>query len=130
MLSGFAISQADGRPMYRQVMEQIKQRIAIGDWQPEQKIPSIREFAVALRVSVITIKRAYMELERDGVIVTMQGKGCFVAADPNLGTRLHGQELDEHLVEAARLAVLAGLELEDLLDLLREAYERIPRSPT
>ena len=61
--------------MYLQIMEQIRHRIAVGDWQPGQEIPSIRALAVATAVSVITVKRAYLELERAGVIVTRQGKG-------------------------------------------------------
>ena len=65
--------------MYLQIMEQIRHRIAVGDWPPGQEIPSIRALAVAMQVSVITVKRAYLELEREGVIVTRQGKGSFVA---------------------------------------------------
>ena len=77
--SELLISQADRRPMYLQIMEQIRRRIAIGDWQPGHELPSIRALAAAVQVSVITVKRAYLELERDGVIVTRQGKGSFVA---------------------------------------------------
>ena len=65
--------------MYLQIMEQIRRRIAVGDWQPGHELPSIRALAAAIQVSVITVKRAYLELERDGVIVTRQGKGSFVA---------------------------------------------------
>lgn len=127
-LAGFVISQADGRPMYRQVMEQIKVRVAAGDWQPEQMIPSIRELAVALKVSVITIKRAYLELEREGVIVTMQGKGSFVAADGDLGAKLHSQELDDHLDKAVHVAALSGVDLASLVERVRAAWERSQRN--
>src|SRR5690606_8463541 len=82
------ISQADRRPMYLQIMEQIRHRVATGDWQPGQEIPSIRAMAIDLRVSVITVKRAYLELEREGVIVSRQGKGSFVADNVELGTSL------------------------------------------
>src|SRR5579863_6951968 len=94
---GFVISQTDKRPIYLQIMEQIKQRIAVGDWTEGQSIPSIRQMAVDLEVSVITVKRAYLELEREGVIVTQQGKGSRVASKPGLGTRLREQELEQHL---------------------------------
>src|SRR5580693_682314 len=104
MSSGFIISQTDKRPIYLQIMEQIKRRIAVGDWAEGQGIPSIRQLAVDLQVSVITVKRAYLELEREGVIVTQQGKGSQVASDPGLGTRLQEQELEKHLERAARLA--------------------------
>ena len=69
----FILSQADGRPMYGQIMDQVRQRVAVGDWRPGTMLPSIRELAVALNVSVITVKRAYLELERNGVIVTQHG---------------------------------------------------------
>ena len=98
------ISQADRRPMYLQIMEQVKHRVASGDWAPGQEIPSIRSLAVDLRVSVITIKRAYLELERDGIIVTRQGRGTFVADNVELGQTLQLQELDQRLQSAVRLA--------------------------
>lgn len=109
MLNRLTISQADRRPMYLQIMEQIRHRVAVGDWKPGQEIPSIRALAVGLRVSVITVKRAYLELERDGVIVTRQGRGSFVADDVDLGTSLKEQELDEHLTAAVGIARLLGL---------------------
>jgi GntR family transcriptional regulator len=65
--SGIVLSRAGGRPMYLQIMEQIRQRIAVGDWPAAQPLPSIRQLATDLGVSVITIKRAYLELEREGV---------------------------------------------------------------
>ncbi len=119
--AGFVISQADGRPMYLQIIEQIKQRIAVGDWARGEEIPSIRQLAVALAVSVITVKRAYLELEREGVIVTRQGKGSTVADDPDLGPRLYERELDQHLEEAARLGELLGLTEDELVSRLRAA---------
>ena len=84
MDGAFAISQSDKRPMYLQIMEQIKQRIAVGDWTEGQAIPSIRQLAVDLQVSVITVKRAYLELEREAIIITQQGKGSRVASTPGL----------------------------------------------
>src|SRR5262250_1615365 len=100
----FVISQTDKRPMYLQIMEQIKQRIAVGDWATGQAIPSIRQLAVDIGVSVITVKRAYLELEREAVIVTRQGKGCFVASDSGVGARIREQEVAQHLEQAVRSA--------------------------
>jgi GntR family transcriptional regulator len=108
------ISQADGRPMYLQILEQVKQRVAAGDWQPGEEIPSFRALAATTRVSVITVKRAYLELERAGVIVTRQGKGSFVAESPDLGIELQNQELDRHLTAAAGLADLLDLSEREL----------------
>lgn len=109
--------------MYVQIMEQIKQRIAVGDWAPEEEIPSIRQLALTLRVSVITVKRAYLELEREGVILTQHGKGSIVAPNPSLGLRLFDEELAEHLEQVARLGALLGLTTEELTERLREATE-------
>src|ERR1700746_1613722 len=121
----FVISQSDKRPMYLQIMEQIKQRIAVGEWAEGQAIPSIRQLAVDFSVSVITVKRAYLELEREGVIVTQHGKGSFVASAGDIGARIREQELEQHLAEAARIAALLGMETEELESRLREAGDRL-----
>ena len=88
--------------MYLQIMEQIRHRIAVGDWEPGRELPSIRALAASVQVSVITVKRAYLELEREGVIVTRQGIGSFVAERADLGVQLRRSELDEHLTAAVR----------------------------
>ena len=124
----FILSQSDGRPMYLQIIDQIRLRIAVGDWQPGFKLPSIRELAVATRVSVITVKRAYQELEKEGVIVTQQGKGSFVSQIDDLGMKLREEELEQHLTEAIEVARTLGLDAEDLKarldDLMRDEPER------
>ena len=109
--------------MYLQIMEQIKQRVAVGDWQRGAEIPSIRQLAVALSVSVITIKRAYLELEREGVIVTHQGKGSFVAPDPDLNPRLVEEKLAGHLDQAAHLGMSLGLSSHEMKERLQSAIE-------
>lgn len=114
--------------MYLQIMEQIKQKVAVGDWPRGEEIPSIRQLAVDLRVSVITVKRAYLELEREGVIVTQQGKGSTVAADPGLNPRLWEEELAQLLDQAVRLGVLLGLSTVDLTSRLQEAADRWTQS--
>lgn len=125
MHAALTLSQTDKRPMYLQIMEQIKQRIAIGDWAEGQPIPSIRQLAVGLQVSVITVKRAYYELEREGIIVTHHGKGSFVASTPGLGARLREQDLQQHLEQAARIAAHLGMPSKELAARLREAGERL-----
>lgn len=120
------LSQADARPMYLQIFEQVRQRIAAGDWPPGQEIPSIRQLAVALSVSVITVKRAYLELERAGQIVTQQGKGSSVAESPPADPENDSSppaRLAEHLAEAARLGALLGLSPGELAERLRRAAE-------
>jgi GntR family transcriptional regulator len=125
MGEAFIISQADKRPMYLQIIEQIKQRVAVGDWLVGQPIPSIRQLAVDIGVSVITVKRAYLELEREGVIVTRQGKGSFVASDSEVGTRIREHELAQQLEQAARSAALLRLSPKDLEKRIRATYERV-----
>lgn len=125
MGESFIISQADKRPMYLQIMEQIKQRVAVGDWAAGQPIPSIRQLAVDIGVSVITVKRAYLELEHEGVIVTRQGKGSFVASDSEVGTRIRERELAQQLEQAARSAALLGLSPKDLEKRIRATYDRV-----
>ena len=125
MNGGFVISQTDKRPIYLQIMDQIKQRVAVGDWTEGKPIPSIRQLAVDLQVSVITVKRAYLELEREGVIVTQQGKGSQVAPSPGLGMRLQEEELKKHLEQAIRLAEMLGLRPKELEGRLRETGDRL-----
>src|SRR5271170_2595019 len=125
MHSDIIISQSDGRPMYLQIKEQIMQRVAVGEWARGEELPSIRQLAVALQVSVITVKRAYLELEREGVIVTQHGKGSIVAPDPGLGQRLYDEELAEHIEQAARLGALLGLGPEELAGRLQEASDQV-----
>ena len=130
MRGAFTISQTDKRPIYLQIMEQIIQRIAVGDWAEGQAIPSIRQLAVDLQVSVITVKRAYLELEREGIIVTQHGKGSHVASRPGLGARLREQELQQHLEQATRIAAILGIRPRQLEARLREAGDRIAEKET
>jgi DNA-binding transcriptional regulator YhcF (GntR family) len=118
------ISQTDGRPMYLQIVEQVRQRVAIGDWPGGAELPSIRQLAVTLRVSVITVKRAYYELEREGVILTHQGKGSTVAADSTLGARIYETELSGHIDQAARLGAALALPQGELVARLERAIAR------
>ena len=123
MNSDLLISQADRRPMYLQIIEQIRHRIAVGDWPSGHELPSIRALAAAVQVSVITVKRAYLELERDGVIVTRQGKGSFVAENANLSIQLRQADLDEHLAAAAGIARVLGMPADELAERLHAAVK-------
>jgi len=127
MHSGIQLSQTDARPMYLQIMEQIRRRIALGDWPPGREIPSIRALAAELRISVITVKRAYEELESEGVIVTRHGKGSCVADKVALSTDLQEAELEEHLVAAANIARMLQLSEDELIARLRRARRNLPK---
>lgn len=119
MKSGFVFSQTDSRPMYQQIMEQIIQRIGVGDWPPNTPLPSIRQLATEIKVSIITVKRAYLELERDGVIITQQGKGSRVNDSLDF-TQLQRDELTQHLMQAGKLAKSLGISETELLRMLKK----------
>jgi len=116
----FILSQTDGRPMYLQIIEQIKSRVSVGDWPMGFKLPSIREMAVATRVSVITVKRAYQELEREGVIVTQQGKGSFIAEIDDLSVQLQHQEIQNLLSQALLIARSLGMNRNDIKQIINK----------
>ena len=124
MHSELTISQADSRPMYLQIIEQVRRRVAVGAWGPGQEIPSIRALAASTRVSVITIKRAYFELEHEGVITTRQGRGTFVSENVQLQQDLREQELDQHLAKAADAGRELGLGTKELEQRLREVVRK------
>ncbi|MGA9659332.1 MAG: GntR family transcriptional regulator [Asticcacaulis sp.] len=105
--------------MYQQIMEQIKQRIAVGDWPPNTPLPSIRELATEIKVSLITIKRAYLELEREGVIVTQQGKGSRVSDRLDM-KHIQRKELLHHLEQAGKLAKTLAIPEDEILRLIRQ----------
>ena len=109
------INNKSGAPIYDQIYNQIKQQIISGALQPDEAMPSIRGLARDLRISVITTKRAYSDLEEAGFIETVQGKGCFVAAG-NQGL-LREEELrrmEALLAQAAALAETLGVTRADL----------------
>jgi GntR family transcriptional regulator len=118
------LSPADAQPMYRQIVEQVSAKVVAGDWAPGAALPSIRELAAANGVSVITVKRAYLELEHAGVIVTRHGKGSFVAESTE-ASRAHLraellQHLDQALARAERLS-LSEAEWQQLVQTRRAA---------
>ena len=115
------LSASSGAPMYQQVIDQITMKVMAGDWPAGTTLPSIRELASQSQVSVITVKRAYQELERAGVIVTRQGKGSFVADSPDMQRALLHAEFAEHLRALQLTAAKLGLDIEDIKQLLDES---------
>lgn len=118
------IRNTTNQPIYEQIYAQIKAQIIAGKLSPGEALPSIRSLAKDLRISVITTKRAYDELEADGFLYTVAGKGCFVA-EKNLQLVREGRlrELEEHLAAAAELAVSCGVTAEEVLETLRTLLE-------
>ena len=124
---GILISNASDKPIYDQIYTQIRAHILAGTLEPGQALPSIRALAKDLRVSVITTKRAYDELEKEGYVNTVPGKGCYVAnQSPALVREAYLTRIEEHLSQAVELAAGCGLsrgELEELLGLLWDREE-------
>ena len=118
------IIRSTSQPIYDQIASQIKSQIISGALAPGEALPSIRGLAKDLKISVITTKRAYDELEAQGLINTVAGKGCFVA-EQNLALfreqSLH--QLEEHLTAAAGLARTCCLSEPELAELLRRKWE-------
>lgn len=127
MHSSLVISQADARPMYLQITEQIRMRVAAGDWPPGRELPSIRALSADLKVSVITVKRAYLDLEAEGVIVTRHGKGSFVAEAQDRMQAAQRAELETHLAAAARIAATLGMADDEVMERLRSVLH--PQEP-
>lgn len=118
------ISNTAGVPIYAQITRQIKEKILAGELTAGQALPSIRLLAKELRISVITTKRAYEDLEQEGFIYTQQGRGSFVAAqNPELLREETLRRVEEHLQKALDEAAqggIAGDEVQALLNLLME----------
>ena len=113
------IDNKSGAPIYDQIVTQIKKQILDGSLAEDEALPSIRSLAKDLRISVITTKRAYEELEQEGFIYTMPGKGSYVAPrDPQLMREENLKKIEEHLKEVHQLAALSGLTMEDLQEML------------
>ena len=114
------IDNRSGAPIYDQIYTQIKTLIISGELQENDALPSIRNLAKDLRISVVTTKRAYDELEREGFIYTMAAKGCFVAPK---NTELLREEnlkaIEAHLLTVKQLAASCNLSTDDVLDMYR-----------
>lgn len=117
------ISNASGVPIYDQITRQVKGLILRGELKEGEALPSMRLLARELRISVITTKRAYEELEREGFITTVPGKGCFVAPqDPELAREETLRRVEEHLTRAVEAAKSGGVTLEEMKDTLNILY--------
>ncbi len=114
------ISNASSKPIYEQIYLQIKNNIISGELTEGDALPSIRALAKDLRISVITTKRAYDELEQDGFVNTVAGKGCYVAEkNMEFVREEHLKQIEEHLREVMLLALACNYGQDDMVDMLR-----------
>ncbi|WP_148134450.1 GntR family transcriptional regulator [Candidatus Formimonas warabiya] len=120
------ISNSSDKPIYEQIMLQMKDLMIKGELAEGELLPSIRTLARELQISVITTKRAYDELERDGFLVSVPGKGSYVAAqNKELLRETRLRLVEEKLGEAVAAAKTIGLTLEEIQDMLRLLYEEV-----
>ena len=118
------LSNASDKPIYEQITEQLKQAILSGTLLPGDALPSIRMLAKELKISVMTTKRAYSDLERDGFIETVAGKGSFVAQrNQDFLKDALVRQVEDHLIKAAGLARTAGMSHGELLELMKLLLE-------
>ena len=125
------ISNASGKSIYEQIYTQVKNCIISGELSPGDALPSIRALAKDLRISVITTTRAYDELERDGFIDRVPGKGCYVAEkNLELVREAHLKQIEEHMTEIVTLAAGCSLSEEDTVRMLRLIWENEGKDDT
>jgi GntR family transcriptional regulator len=118
------ISNSNSKPIYEQITSQIKNLIITGDLKSGDMLPSMRLLAKELRISVITTKRAYEDLERDGFIESVTGKGSFVAdKNSDFIKEEHLRITEQYLQKAVETAKLSGITLDELIEVLTMIFK-------
>lgn len=118
------IDNKSGAPIYDQIYAQIKQQIISGELKENELLPSIRGLAKDLRISFITTKRAYEELEKEGFIYTLPAKGCYVAPkNVELLREENLKRIEGHLEQAVQLAISCGLSRTDIMEMVNFSME-------
>jgi len=118
------ISNSSGVPIYEQIISQIKTMILSGQLKEGDTLPSMRLLAKELRISVITTKRAYEDLERDGFIQSFTGRGSFVSGMNHEFIREeHLRRIEEHLAAIQTEALLCGISMKEIVDMIKIMYD-------
>lgn len=117
------ISNSSKKPLYRQIIDQFRRSIMDGDIVPGQPLPSIRTLAADLSISVITTKRAYDELEAEGLLEIVPGKGCFAAGSNQILREKRLRLLEELLEEALKQAAYLDIPFEELITMIQTLKE-------
>lgn len=118
------IDNKSGEPIYNQIYFQIKNQIISGELKEDEMLPSIRGLAKDLRISFITTKRAYEELEKEGFIYTLPAKGCYVAPkNVELLREENLKKIEKHIEQIAKLAVSCNLSRDDIMEMITFGME-------
>lgn len=121
------IDNRSGAPIYDQIYSQIKNQIISGTLKENEMLPSIRGLAKDLKISFVTTKRAYDELEREGFIYTIQAKGCYVAPkNLELLREENLKKIEEHIEQIVQLAAACNLTREEILEMVKFSMEDEP----
>ncbi|MBP5281752.1 MAG: GntR family transcriptional regulator [Lachnospiraceae bacterium] len=124
------LSNSSNDPIYLQIVNQIKAMILSGELAEGEALPSMRNLALQMRISVITTKRAYEELEREGFIESYTGKGSFVKGqNAELLRETHLKQIEDYLSKAAETAKMSGIELSELTSILELFYDSSDGNP-
>lgn len=119
-----SIDAADARPIYVQIMDEVRRAVVLGTVKPDDPLPSVRQLAAELRVNPNTVQQAYRELERDGLVYVRRGQGTFVAEEAAMQSDRERRELAAVVAERAlREAYRNGLSASDLVAAIREAED-------
>ena len=118
------IDNKSGEPIYNQIYSQIKNQIISGELKEDEMLPSIRGLAKDLRISFITTKRAYEELEKESFIYTLPAKGCYVAPkNVELLREENLKRIEEHIEQIAKLAISCNLSRDDIVEMITFGME-------
>lgn len=120
------VNPSDPRPIYLQIMDEVRRALVVGTLQPDEPLPSVRQLAAELRVNPNTVQQAYRELEREALVYVLRGRGTFAAAVPGTGDQ--DGELARELARELAVRVLQeayryGLTVEELIEALRQAAD-------
>jgi GntR family transcriptional regulator len=117
------ISTLSQTPIYEQIRGQFKEMVLTGKLKSGEQLPSIRLLSKELKVGVVTVKRAYEELEKEGIVIILQGRGCFVAEiDAAKIKKIHLNILAERLHEIKDFSITAGISREEVISVLNKVY--------
>ena len=119
----FRVEAGSGVPIYRQLVEQVRRAVMLGQLSPGDQLPTLREVVEALAVNPNTVVKAYTEMEHEGLVVRRQGVGTFVASAPSVGTMVAPRPLRDSLFRWVRRAREAGLSNEQVRALLADALD-------
>lgn len=118
------ISNSSSVPIYEQIKEQIIEQIMNDELKEDEMLPSIRSLSKDIKISLMTIKKAYNQLESDGYIVSIAGKGTFVASRNSNLVKEHAQkEIEDNIQKAIELAVRYDISKDEIIDLVNMLYE-------